>query len=229
MTFATIKTEVLGNIIDTPTFVSGNVGAYVNRAMKKLMQKHNFKVMEAEEAYTTTAGTRILGMRPSDWKQPRGRPYYIDAFGSPRQFHWVSEKSQAIFSTGDSTTFDTGSPRYLYEDDLPQELNVFPYPDGLSDYSDGEYRITVPYWKYLGELISDGDTNWFTDNAEQWLIFRATADAFYADHDEARAQLWESRAALEYRDVLVLDKTRRLAEVDTLVPHIGARMPQTQE
>ena len=47
-TFLELMTEVRGNIIDLPTFVTNNVPSYVNRAIRELQNKHNFKVMEAD-------------------------------------------------------------------------------------------------------------------------------------------------------------------------------------
>jgi hypothetical protein len=227
--FSTIKSEVLALVIDTPTAVQTLVGRFVNRAIRKLEVKHNFKVMEAEVTYTTTAATRVLGTRPTDWKQPRRRPYYIDEDGVLHNFRWISDKGAAIGSYGDSTTLDTGAPRLVYEDDLTQEFLLFPYPDSLSDYTDGEYRITIPYWKFVGDLIADGDTNWFTENTEQWIIYQAVAEAFYANEDESRAQLWEVRAMKEFKDAVMLDKDRRYGETQTLVYHIGALPPHTEE
>lgn len=228
-TFAEIKTEVLANVIDTPSAIQTYVGNYVNRALRKLQVKHNFKTMESDQTYTTTFGTRVLGARPSDWKQPRGKPYYVEQLGGIRELHWTSSRGNALAQFGDSSTLDIGPPQLMFEDDLSAELNVYPYPDDLSDYTDGEYRLVVPYWKFLGKLISDGDENWFTTNAEQWLIYQATAEAYYANVDIATAQVWETRAAKEYKDVMLLDKDRRLAETRSLVPHFGAYMPHTEE
>jgi hypothetical protein len=228
MNFADLKTEVQTLVIDTPTAIQTLVGSFVNRAVKKLQVKHNYKVMEAEVSFTTDTGLadpRILGARPTDWKMPRGNPYFIEDLGGFRELGWAPSKGEALARYGNDADFDYGAPAVIFEDDLPQEFMTFPFPDGLSDYSDGEYRITIPYWKYLGSLISDSDTNWFTDNAEQWIIYQATAEGFYANQDEERAQIWERRAQREYADVVRLDKVRRLGEMQDLVPHLGARMP----
>jgi hypothetical protein len=228
-TFADLKTEVQTLVIDTPTAVTTLVGNFVNRAIRKLQQKHNFKVMESEIEYQTTSLSRTLGARQGDWKEARGNPYYLSESGSLREMHWASSRANALARYGDNVDFHYGAPRLLVENDLSSELEVFPYPDGLSDYTNGEYRVTVPYWKFVGKLIADGDTNWFCDNAEQWIIYQAVSEAFYANEDENRAATWEKRAMAQYNDVLLADKRRRLAETTTLVPHLGAYMPHTQE
>lgn len=229
MNYGELKTEVLTHVIDTPTSVQTLVPNMVKRAVRKLQQKHNFKVMEAEISFITTPLNRTLGDRPTDWKQARGNPYIIEFNGRLVDMSWLASRSDAQFRWGTNSQFDYGRPQGLFEDDLPQVFTVYPFPDALSDYTDGNYRVTVPYWKYLGNLIADGDSNWFTDNADEWIVYQAVSDAFYTNEDEQRAQVWAQRAKTQYADVLLLDKDRRLAETQTLVPHIGARRPHTQE
>ncbi len=229
MNFGELKTEVLTHVIDTPTSITTLVPTFVQRAVRKLQQKHNFKVMEARVQFTTTPLQRVLGARPTDWKAPRGNPYFVEFFGSLKDMQWVANDSDGLYRWGSNPTYDYGHPQAIFEDDLPGEFQVFPYPDSLSDYTDGNYRVTVPYWKYVARLIADSDSNWFTDNADEWIVSQAVSDAFYTNQDVTHAQVWSGRAKTQYADILLLDKDRRLAETATLVPHIGARRPHTQE
>ncbi len=228
-TFAELKSEVQSLLIDADTVVQNLTGKWVNRAIRKLEAKHNFKVMEASQSFTTTAFQRRLGSRPGDWKMARGKPYYIESLGEIRKFGWAPSESEALAATGNNVDLDWGRPRLIFDNDLPGEFDIYPYPDGLSDYDDGEYRVVVPYWKFLGQLISDSDTNWFTTNAEQWIIYQSVAEGFYANEDEARAQTWETRGMREYKDVLWLDKARRMGDVENFIPHLGAISPHTDE
>jgi hypothetical protein len=103
-------------------------------------------------------------------------------------------------------------------------FEVYPLPDGLSLYANssaGEYRIRVPYWKFLPALTGSG-TNWFTANAEEWIVFEATSDGFFMDHDEQRGTLWAQRASAKWADVLLADKRLRLSPVTHLVPNPNA-------
>lgn len=225
--FGSLKNEVLLLVIDTPTAVQTLVASFVNRAVRKLQTKHNYKVMEAEATFTTAEATRALGIRPSNWKMARGKPYELDDRGFATGMFYL-DRANAVFRYGDSTD-DTGNPRTLVENDQTGNFDVYPYSDGNSSYDDGEYRVTVPYWAYLNPLLSDSDTNWFTNNAEQWIIYQAVAEAFYANQDEAMAQIWETRAMREYKDVIDLDKQRIYAETDVMIPHLGAMRPHTEE
>lgn len=223
--FAALKSEVLALVIDTPTTVQSYVGSYVNRAIRSLQKRHGFKDMEASTTLTTTISTRILGARPALWKQARGKPYFIGELDGFAELEWTPQIGQAVALYGDNPDFDFGAPAALYEDAVNLQFLVYPYPDGLSTNTDGEYRITVPYWSFTSDLVSDTDQNWFTDNAEDYIIYKAVSDAHFANQDEQRADVWAQRARQEFDEVKAADKDRRMGEVTTFVPYTGALMP----
>lgn len=233
-TFLEIQTAVLRNLIDTPTAVSAAVPDLINKSMKRLQQKHNFKVMQASQSYTTTVATRSIGSVPSDWKRARAKPYEVENNGHVRRLNFVATRTEALLAFADDSTRDDGPPRVLLEAEPSTEagaavFEVFPYPDGNSLYSDGEYRIVVPYWKFLTALSGDSDTNWFTTNAEFYLEFMATSEGFAIDWDEERSAFWAQKAAAEYNDVLLTDKRAWIGDLDNLAVHKGARGPQLPE
>lgn len=223
-TFLDLKNEVLLLVIDTPTAVQQLVGTFVNRAIHELQRKYNFKIMEASASYTTTIATRSIGALPSDWKAPRGEPFVLRQLGPGYQLDWGTDPDSWVTEFGTDSSLDKGAPRLLVRN-TSDELDIYPFPDGQSDYSGGEYRIRVPYWKYLPAFASDSDTNWFADNATQWIVYQAVSEAFYANEDENRAQTWETRAMRKYKDVLLEDKQMRLAEIQTLTMSLGAVSP----
>jgi hypothetical protein len=151
-------------------------------------------------AAATPSGTDIVLIAPD--REQLVRKYGADGEGPPQHL-LNSARSEA-----DTVT-----------------MEAWPLADGLSDYSDGEYRITVPYWGYAAPLSAAGDTNWFTTNASLYLIFRATAEAFMVDWDEDRAALWMQRAAEQRLKAINLDKRMRVAEMDTWVPYRDAFDP----
>lgn len=226
-TYQEIQDSVLRRLIDTPTAVSTEVPLLINKALVKIQSLHNFKIMQYTQAYTTTVNTRVLGARPTDWKEPRGKPFYVDELGSTYEMAYSPQRIdvQTYWATD-----DIGEPEHLLEADPSdvagtRSFEVWPLPDGNSDYANGEYRISVPYWRYLPALSAGGDTNWFTVNAEEWIIARATEQGFSLDWDEDRAKYWRGEAAKEWKDILLRDKYEWLAGFDTLVPHHGARAP----
>jgi hypothetical protein len=76
-TFLEIQTRVEGAIIDLPTHVETSVPRLVNFAYRELQDAHNFWIMRATQAYTTTVDTRSLGATPSDFKEFRDKPYFL--------------------------------------------------------------------------------------------------------------------------------------------------------
>lgn len=228
-TFGELQTEVQNNVIDLPDTVAASVPSLIQRAIRKLESKHNFFVMKAYVEYTTASLTRVLGARPDDWKELRETPYYIGADGHVTEIQIVSRRD-ALRDLDDELELG-GPPKYLVESEESEggtgNFEVWPVSDSNSDWDDGEYRIVVPYWKRTTALSANDESNWFTVNAEEYLIARATAYGFIKDWDEARADFWMERAKEEYNDILLLDKYRWLAAGDVLVPHLDQYEPRT--
>lgn len=219
-TFAEIQTRVQRRVIDLPTAVSTEVPTLINEAIRELEKKHNFKVMETlGGAYNTTESSRTLTTKPSDFKEYRGNPYFLENIGGNIDISLVANRNAVQDYYGNN---DIGFPMFLLEseptDTGTANWEVWPLPDSNSDYSDGEYRIYVPYWRFLPDLSDDTDTNWFTVNADEWIILRATAEAFAIDWDVDREVVWLKKAAIKYKEIINTDKRYRLSSVKTLVP-----------
>lgn len=226
MTFATIQTRVLRRVIDTPAAVQAEVPQLVNEAMRSIQKRHNFKVMEKISSFVTVEGQRLLDTLPTDFKEFRGEPWMEDFLGAV----WPMTVGANVEGTLlGFDTLDTGRPWVLIDgeapaDDAARQWDVYPLPDGNSDYSDGEYRIKVPYWRYLPALATDGATNWFTENAEEYLVNKATAEAFALDWDENRMAVWEAKADIRYKEVVRQDKLYRVSAVRDLVPTLDGNL-----
>lgn len=238
MNYEQLQDEVQRNVIDLPTVVQEGVPNFVNRAMRTLQSRHNFKVMEQEADFYTAVGERALYLTATDTTilPPRFKEWHRDPFYVTDDGEW-QELTIAPNLTAVRRLFASdaeGAPEVLvqtnYTDDDAEnthsELSVYPLPDGNSDYDDGEYQIVVPYIGYVTPLSATTDQNWFTNNAEEWIIFQATAEAFFADWDENRGAVWTQRAASKMDEVKMLDKRNRLGGVRELVPQWqGARKP----
>lgn len=232
MNFGQLQDEVETNVIDLPTAVQTNVPSYINRAIRALESLYNFPVMKATSDFTTTEGTATLGAIPSNFIGFRGKPYLTEYQGRVRKLAMASSVREAQIAFGTSITTDIGEPRVILSGDLDTtgtgSLLIYPIPDGLSDYSDGDYRVSLPYWRTLSDLSADSDTNWFTVNADQFIIDRATAFAFMTNWDEDRAVFWQSQAANEAKRLIREQKIALVSGLETFVPHLGALEPQTE-
>lgn len=233
-TFSELQTRVERRLIDLPSAVSAEVPTLINEAIRSLEEDHDFKVMETEsQTFTTTSGSHTLGDVPSDFKKMRGLPFVVHNDGSIRRIGSPYHRTavERVYTRGD-TDF-TGPPQFVLDaepdDTGDRDFEVYPYPDGNSDYSGGEYRIVVPYWRYLPDLSADADTNWFTVNAEKYIVRKATAEGFFLDWDEEHGTIWEAKASDEARRVIKVDKLYRLGGVTTLAIHKGAKAPRLRD
>ncbi len=224
--YAGLQTRVNRRVIDLPAAVVAEVPDLINEAIRALQDFHNFRIMRKSQTATTVLNTRKLERLPTDWKAFRGRPYYTSANGPVTQMT-VAPNAQAALKAYGAVNADTvGTPRVLVareiDDGGNEDIDVYPAPNDLSDHPDGNWRITVPYWRYLTALLNDSDTNWFTVNAHRWIINKATADAFALNWDAEREDKWLAKAIAAQAEVTNLDKRQWLAGVSTFVTYRGA-------
>jgi len=234
-TFTELQTRVQQIVIDLPTAVTSQVPTLIRESLRRLQRLHDFKVAEAQTSvFVTAPATRTLGAVPSDFYKWRGKPLLINADGRTSELGFFQSQEDAIreFGTDAGGEADTdtlsGKPRFLSLSLPTNELGalnfeVWPFTDTLSLYTDNEYRIRVPYYKFLTALSGGSDTNWFTINADTWLVWDAAAEAFFLNWDETRGTTWKTKAAAVYKEVIDADKRLRFSEMKELVPHSDAR------
>lgn len=233
-TFATLKTRVQRRVIDLPTAVQAEVGDLVNDAVKAIQRRHNFRAMEAFGLYLTTTGASSLGSEVY-FKEYKDKGPFLQ-YRNSRSKQLVTADTPDIHQAIRYITIadDVGEPEFVYSSVIPEtgatSFNVAPYPDGNGDWDDdGNYRIVIPYYKYTAPLVNDGDTNWFVLNTHEYIINKATAEAFQLNWDYDATAVWLQRAEEKAKEVIRADKLQRLASVDALVPmHQGARQPQVR-
>jgi hypothetical protein len=231
-TFQTLQDRVTRRVIDLPAAVTTEVPDLVNKAIRRLMDLHNFKVMETETAQLlTTAATRALQTAvPTDLKELRGRPYLVKNDGTTRDLLVAANRQAALDAFPLNDPDDKGEPKLILDpepsDAGVRTWEVWPFPDGLSDWSGGEYRIVIPYWRYLPVLSGGTDTNWFTENVEWYIVFDAASEAFFLDWDETRGAVMAQKAAGEFDRALKVDKRARLGSVRQLAIHLDVFAPQ---
>lgn len=241
-TYLEIQNRVNLWCVDLPTEVLNEIPTFVNQAMRELEDDHNFDVMRKRLSANTTAATHTLVSKPSDWKEPRkDRPWFEQQTGQLSFMGWLPTEEEALKLYNLSLT-DTGQPRWLRmadatDDDATQNIEVYPLSNSVSDWTSapvGEYRIRIPYWAYLPELSADGDRNWFTDNAREFLEFWAAGLAFWADQDEERAVTYWNLAGQRGTNsgqrtrVKNLDKRQKLGQMRTLNVRTDVFAPKPQ-
>lgn len=233
-TFATLKTKVQRRVADVTVGLTAEIGDLINEARIEVMDRTNFSWMKAEVDFTTLLNTRTLGVTPADWKQWRERPYWVeDNQGQTHQM--LSVRSEATAEDAVETE-RVGSPQYLVRGmETPttdaSSLLIYPLPNGLSDYSDGEYRVKVPYYKYLALMTADGDEDAMSLDAGlvRFIIDWACKLAYELDWNEKRASYYEGTAEKTWARMKRRNGLKVLSGINTLVPHQGADDPVIPE
>lgn len=228
-TFLDLKTRVGRRLIDAPAAVTAEVPILINDVIADLQRDHKFWEAKKTFATTTTEGSHILPTLPTDWGDFREQTsYYTTELGDSRRI--VQTKSAQEIAIRWNNTVDIGEPRMiLLQEGIPATASVFPLPDGNSDWSDGEYRIFIPYWSIVPALVADNATNWLTDLAATYIIAEATRQGFLLDWDEQRADVWATEAATQKRTLMLADKTKWLSGAEPMVPYLDVFEPKIPE
>ena len=210
-TLSQLRGRITEHVYDAPGFVTSTVvDRWINEAVRKLQEHRNYRVMEAELAANTATATRVLVARPSNWKEAQqDRPYYRRQLGDVVFLRWAGGEEDVRKEFTYNEADEKGAPRWLYEarpsDELgTRNIEVYPFPDGLSDWTSapaGQYRIVIPYWKYLTPLTGDSAENWFTNNAEEYIEFYGHWRAFRASWDRQRQDAARQELVAMERDV----------------------------
>lgn len=231
-TFATLRTNVQNNIIDLPASIVGRTGDLINRAIRRAQERHHFEVSGAILLPVTSVGGRNLSLpKPPNFIAFKDKPYGITFVGG-RVYNIVVSPSR--LQVNRMVTADReGQPKFILLSEPTDALNsqnieAWPLPDGRSDYPDGEYRVNIPYWGYVPDLVNDNDENWFTQKGEDYIECKATAEAFWREHDLENSKDWETRAETYWRDLLTADNLIKLSGINTMVPHLGTRDPMLE-
>lgn len=211
--------------------------------MRELQTKHAFRVCETNTAvFQTTEGDRELGAVPANWMKWRGKPVLITDQGRTIPLDIAPDRSAAEADWGTDAGGEAdedalaGHPRAVLisepeDENATAAFEVYPIPDGLSLYANGEYRIRIPYFKYLTALSAVGDSNWFTTNADEWLIWKAASEAFFLNWDQQQGLAWLQKANGKLQEVINRDKKERIAGLITLAPQPrvnGSRLASNQ-
>lgn len=222
MAFIDIKNEVIANVIDLPPAVSAAVPKLINQAIRSAERRYNFKYMEGNTQFITTPLVSTLGtiLRFKEFRD-RG-PYVFQQFAPARQMKIGVSAGEVAQAWTLNTALPGDMPRWFrYSLDLSNTATILvdPFPDALSDWGDGNYRINVPHYVYSPTFASDADTSWLINNADDYIVFRATAEAFMKDWDYNSLALWKQQDEMKFTEVKQTDKKQRLAGLDTWVPH----------
>lgn len=230
-TLAELRSDVQEIVIDlTDAASDANVDKAIQKAQRDLEDAHEFSPMEATFSFVCVVGSSEHAnySKPATWLRSRvdvGPLLYDTVYDQAAEIDWlISEGDRARLEPGSflspiPSEFH-GKPKYIQE--LATSFRVLPAPDAVT------WTILVPYYKRLDTLSSDTSQNWFTTNAEKYLVFRAASRILALNRDWDEAAFYDSLATNELRRAILSDKKLRAKKRRLLRPVSGAKSSSFQ-
>lgn len=216
-TLGQIRTRVRNLIIDDNAEVVSEIDAYVRKAQVEAEDRRGLRVLEASHTEAVAEDGDTI-TKPADWNGIRTGPYLVSA-EFPKL--WLESLSfEQYVEMGD--TLVAGAPSY-YSDHTDATIYLLPAADAVTE-SPFHYPVIVPYWKRLDVLTDDADTNWFTVDAEDYLVWRAGSLAFEFNRDFEPAAHYQQKSLGEYKRLRTNEIRQRYARGPLLKPALGSRI-----
>lgn len=211
-TFLQIKTEIQDTLARTDATVTGKIGGWVNRRQRLAANRHNFLFLRNQDSRATVVDTQEYTL-PANFKDDI--QFFIQ-----KTTEYVPLEIRSLVEMLRLYSPDTkGEPRYITFEFTEKDFRVWPpKPDAV-------YTINIVYYRWPPDLSDNGDTNWFTDNADVMLVAGAVADGLWFLGAEQDAGPWEQRYEAEFQRVKTYDQERQLPQFGVLVPRWDVKSP----
>lgn len=210
MTFKNIQDKVKDYLhrSDLSTVVGGSapVVDFINFAQRKIERENNLKNMEARQTATIAANEYRVS-EPASMKS-------VIAFHIVHQdiyYKLAKMATDTILATQSDRDSDLGQPKYFSHHPSTSEILVRPT-------ADQSYTMDIYFYKYTSDLNADSDTNWYTNNAPEVLIFGALIQAEPYLMNDKRLQTW----AVMYQNAIDSIRSSQVEEQISPEPFLQA-------
>ena len=160
MNFGELKTN-LGKWSANRSDLTSELGDFINSAIHNLEKKYRWKHMTSKTTgnFTTTVDSLTIPTRYKSMK-------YAFITADNEQVPLAKKSYQVMIGTYPGGTTDVGEPSIIAEAYWDSKFYVRKYPDKT-------YPYEIVTYNYSADLSADSDTNWWTDNAHEILIYGA--------------------------------------------------------
>jgi len=152
------------------------IGNWITLAQKNIERTRNWKCMQNRTSLASSDDTIAMPTRYKsiEWLLVKDGDMY---------YPLVKNTPQEIFLAYPDPNAMKGRPNRYASMYSTNEFMVRPYPDK-------EYTFDIFSYNYLAELATDTDTNWWTLNAWDLLLYGALLIAARYIGDEKQIQAW---------------------------------------
>ena len=179
--FSTLKTAAQ-NWIDR-TDIADRVDEFITLGEARIYRKLRIRAMETALSDTIASGVIAV---PSDYRALKHA--YVN--GTPVQ--WLEQQSTEFIIENYPTRSSTNKPKFIAQDG--GNFIFGPYPDSA-------YTINGTYYAALTALGTGNETNWFTANAPDLLLFATLAEAAGFEMNDEKEVKWATRFERAIADI----------------------------
>jgi hypothetical protein len=197
-----LAARVAGILIDDNADAVARIVPEIQKAQKDVEERsYKFICQETwiDPNPTVSVGNAVVASVPSDFIEPHGEAFRLeqdanDGMVTP-PLDWLELGDESIKAYSGSfenpIVTDRGPPKALWINVVDDDITTFPVPDDT-------YTLWVPYYKRLTTLSAGATTNWWTENLEDYLVFRAAARVLNFNEDPKYLK-YEVMAEAEYK------------------------------
>ena len=171
--FSTLKTAVQ-NWIDR-TDIADRVDEFIALGEARIYRELRIRAMET--ALSDTIASGVISV-PSDFRALKHA--YVN--GTPVQ--WLEQQTTEFIIENYPTRSSTSKPKFIAQDG--GNFIFGPYPDSA-------YTINGTYYAALTAFGTGNETNWFTSNAPDLLLYAALTEAYGLEMDAEMEAKWAAR------------------------------------
>lgn len=202
-TLGEIESSAEGIIKDLNADVLAEITGFVNRSQRELEDNYLSDDQQSDITLRTGTGSPVFdGVHDLDTLFMRlgGTPFRVQYTQDDTITEDVTildlrqlSGDQQRFARRATTDGERDIPRYYWL--KGSVFSIYPYPDTNGEYF-GAYTIRIPIWSRLAALSSASDTNWFTDNCQDYMIWR-TAELGLEFNRDPMSAVYGQRAMTE--------------------------------
>ncbi len=212
-----LVTEVKRLVESRVPILDDAIVTHIQRAQRAIEDRGQFMVQEHSITFQHNLANQFTYDVPSDFIANRMTPIYTKKSADTQLIHMIESNDFTVI--GKTSTFAPGPPKY-WRDSVSEatgnlQWKIFPRSDDLgpSQVTSGAYDVNFPYTRRLTTLAVIGETNWWSENLDDVLAWKAAAMVF-AELRDPLAEFWNGLSNGRFREILNQYKRNKVRTSD---------------